>query len=118
MRIAVNIDALDIDTRALIDRKGDIDLAGLGIGFQTRCDVDKGIAGTPGSIGQRIYRVFDLVAAEQLTILEGHSALQALFAQLVERGLYVDFTERILFPIVDRIGDVEIFAIRRQIGNR
>ena len=117
-RIALDVDPLDIDLGALVDREGDVDGLLLRIAVEAVLNVDEGITQAAQRVVQGGRGLVDIPLVVPLALLHLHKAAQDFRIEVLERGLDVHLADLVALPLVQREGDVEGILLRRQLGDR
>ena len=114
----MDVDALDIGARALVDDEGDVDGARLRIAVAARAHGGERIAAPRHLDGDILDRLFDRLAVVDVALAHAQDRPQRLRVDGTDVGLNVDGAEVVQRPFFDRKRDDESLLGGIVFGNR
>ena len=116
--IAVDVDPLDIDTRAFGDIVSDIEGVLFLVARDQRPDVDEGIAAIADRRRQLVDRFLDLVGVVPIVVMGRQHRHQIGRLQILQADIQTDMAELVALALVHRERDDEPVARRCKFGHR
>src|SRR6185437_7906696 len=116
--ISGDVDTLDIDARPFLDLESHVDRATVDVALDPRLDIDKGIAPVAERFSERRDGLVDLVGVVPVAFRDGHQRFQILGLHVRQLIGDADLAESVALAFLDREGDEEAVARRRQLGHR
>ena len=117
-RVAVDVDPLDVDAWRFVDPELDVHQLLFGIAIIGRIDVGEGIALGASHFAQAGDDILDQLGIEPVARLDADQRLELFRGQIAKRAFGTDRAEFVARAFLDHIGDDEVAAIGRQLGQR
>jgi len=117
-RVAVDLDPLHINARRFVDDERHPHLALFLVAIKAGVDVGKRVAEEADRFRQARHRVLDLLGIVPIALLHRKHALEVLFLDVANLAFEIDFAELVALAFIHHVGDDEVLAVRRQLGDR
>ena len=88
------------------------------VAIELRPDVGEGIAEQPRRLLQRVDRVLDLLRVVPVALVLGQQLVERLGLDVADVGFDLEVAELVALALLDDVGDDEILAVGRQLGDR
>ena len=118
LRVAVDVDALDIDAVRIGHLEGDRHGLGVLVAVEVRADIGEGVPDQTGGFLDPVDRVFDGLGVIPVVLLDLDQTLDRIRTEITDFAFDVDVAELVAIAFLNHIGDDEIALVRRQFGHR
>ncbi len=116
-RIAVNVDAFDIDARCFGNAEGDRHRQVILVARKIGADIGKGIAERACGFGQPVNLIFDHLGVVPIARLHRQTLGQGIAIEIAQLAVNLDVAELVPVTFFDDVGDDEIALVGREFGH-